>query len=109
MCSEDIDKREYQEIDAISDKYIIKLCRKISSADAILPHADEQYKYSEALLCRYQIYKNKTGELSICTVEKEVKKADDTGQNNLKQLCQKDLKISKIFKEYHTTQNTELK
>jgi len=79
MCSEDIDKRGYQEIDATLGKYIIKLHRRISSADAILPHADEQYKYSETLESGYQVHKEKTGELSIDTVEKEVEKADATG------------------------------
>jgi hypothetical protein len=42
-----------QEIDATLGKY--KLRRRISSADAILPHADEQYKYSEALQSGYSI------------------------------------------------------
>ncbi|CAI2188724.1 15931_t:CDS:2 [Funneliformis geosporum] len=83
MCSEDIDKRGYQEIDATLGKYIIKLRRRISSADAILPHADEQYKYSEALESGYLVHKDKTGELSIDTVGKEVKKANATGAERL--------------------------
>jgi hypothetical protein len=83
MCSESIDKRRYREIDTTLNKYIIKLCRRISSANAILPHADEQYKYSEALESRYQVHKKKTEELSIDTMEKEVKKAYDTGVERL--------------------------
>jgi hypothetical protein len=83
MCSEDIDNRGYQEIDATSGKYIIKLRRRISSADAILPHADEQYKYSEALESGYQVHKDKTGELGVDTVRKEVEKANNTGAERL--------------------------
>jgi hypothetical protein len=74
ICPEDFDKRGYREIDATSGKYIIKLRKRISSADAILPHADEQYKYSEALQSGYPVHKDKTGKLGIDTVEDEIVK-----------------------------------
>jgi hypothetical protein len=74
ICPEDFDERGYREIDATSGKYIIKLRKRISSADAILPHADEQYKYSEALQSGYPVHKDKTGKLGIDTVEDEIVK-----------------------------------
>ncbi|RIA96857.1 hypothetical protein C1645_871831 [Glomus cerebriforme] len=79
MYSKSIDKRKYREIDVTLDKFIIKLRKRISSANAILPHADEQYKCSEALKSEYRVHNEKTGELSIDTVKKEVEKANATG------------------------------
>ena len=83
MCSEDIDKRRYQEIDATLGKYIIKIHRRSKSVDAILPHADEQYKYGEALESGHSVHENTTEELSVEDVRKELKKALDTGAERL--------------------------
>jgi hypothetical protein len=83
ICSEDFDTRGYREIDATLNRYIIKIRRRGPSADAILPHADEQYKYSEALESGHPVHESKTGELNVEDVKIELKKALDTGAERL--------------------------
>ncbi|RHZ68602.1 hypothetical protein Glove_294g172 [Diversispora epigaea] len=83
ICSEDVDRRGYREIDATSSRYIIKIRRKSPLADAILPHADEQYKYSETLKSKYPVYTSKTEKLSAKNVRIELEKALGTGADRL--------------------------
>ncbi|CAJ0917763.1 16096_t:CDS:2 [Entrophospora sp. SA101] len=83
ICSKDTDIRGYQEIDATTGRYIIKIRRRCHSADAILSHADEQYKYSEALESGYLVHEDGLGEIDANDVKKEEVKTHATGAERL--------------------------
>nr|CAG8437433.1 12308_t:CDS:2 [Entrophospora candida] len=83
ICSEDTDIGGYQEIDATTGRYIIKIRRRCHSADAILSHADEQYKYSEALESGYLVHEDILGEIDANDVKKEEVKTHATGAERL--------------------------
>ncbi|CAG8844348.1 36066_t:CDS:2, partial [Racocetra persica] len=68
-------KEGYKEIDVTSGRYIVLLARRTKSADAITPHADEQYKFSLALESGQPIHTSSRGKVGVDIIFEEEKKA----------------------------------
>ncbi|CAI2185760.1 15394_t:CDS:1 [Funneliformis geosporum] len=62
-------------IDSTSGKFIICIAKRSKTADAILPHADEQYKYVAALSSGHQLPASAVCQINMEVVLNEIKKA----------------------------------
>ncbi|CAG8746234.1 13230_t:CDS:2, partial [Racocetra fulgida] len=74
-------KEGYKEIDVTSGRYLVLLARRTKSADAITPHADEQYKFSLALESGQPIHTSSRGKIGVDIILEEEKKAKEDIQN----------------------------
>ena len=66
-------------IDFTLGKYFILVTRRTKSADTLIPHGDEQYKFSLALESGQPVHTTSTGEIDIDILIKEEEKARATG------------------------------
>jgi len=83
----------HKEVDTTSGQYIILVARRTSSADALTPHGDEQYKYSLALESGQPVHTGSKGTIDIDILIKEEKKAKNTGGNRFILISPKTFKM----------------
>ncbi|CAG8575010.1 3325_t:CDS:2, partial [Ambispora gerdemannii] len=71
----DTNSDRIETVDTTTGHFIVMTRKRSKSADALTPHADEQYKFSAAIASGHPVHKTSTGDVDLKEFKTELEKA----------------------------------